>query len=191
MGIPTPAIPSFTDGTVVHQADLNALAANLTNLYNYNQGAFNTQRPCCLAYQTVSQTVSSSTDTIVNFGAASPNVGGMWVSGASTQITIQIGGIYWVFGQTRCPTITGATFPANFMVANILANGATVANAVAANLVPISTSGGGSTAHAGTIISLAANATLFLDVFTNGFGTSLQTNFGSSFLGAVYLGSST
>lgn len=187
MPAPTPAIPSFTDGSVVHQADLNALASNLTNLFNENQGGFNTQRPCVIAQQTVAQTVNNATDTLVSFNSANVNTNNMWVAGNPTQLTIQTAGIYWVFSQVRWPTI-GAPALTTVCASNILANGTSTANTIASNLLPFVNSGAGCGTQAGVIANLVANATLYLDVWqSSGAVQTLQTNFGSSFMGAIFL----
>ena len=186
MAVPTPAIPSFTDGTVVHQADLNALASNLTNLYAYNQGGFFTQRPTCLVKATTGQSIAVTTDVLVNFGSAVINNDNMWTASVANQITIQHAGIYLLFGQAKYPALAGATL--NFgLAANLLVNGTAVpTNVVAFNLAPmINVTSAQSVA---TMASLAVNATVYLDVWHNaGAAVTLGTDRGSSFLGAVFL----
>lgn len=191
MGTPSPAIPSFTDGLVVHQADLNALASNLTNLYNYNQGGFRTQRPAVIAQATSTQSISPSTGTLVTFGTATVNTDNMWVGGSATQITINTAGIYWLFGQCRWPAISGATL-ANGLVANIQVNGLNPSDIVATQSLPMINSTPGATNQVGVIANLAAGAVAYLDVFQNAVGSiTLQTDRGGSFLGAIFLTPST
>lgn len=183
MGIPSPTIPSFVDGSVVHQADLNALANNLTNLYNYNQGGFRTQRDCVLATQTVGQVITNNAATTVSFNSASPSTNNMWVAGTASQITIQTAGIYWLFCQLRWPSVASQTL-GNICVVNLLINGGIVATSV---LPPVSV-GAGTTNSCGTIANLAAGASVRIDAYQfTGASQTLATDFGGSFIGAVYL----
>jgi len=192
VAIPTPVIPSFTDGTVVHQADLNALASNLTNLYNYNQGAFNSQRPACMAVQTVTQGVANSTATLVNFNSAPVNVGNMWVGSQPTQITIQIAGIYYLFGQVRYPADASGTLGI-VCRGNIMINGTNPAtNSVSNTDVPFPTVGNGPTAAAWFVSNLAAGAVVYLDTLHNaGAGINTSLLYGGSFLSAFFVAAPT
>lgn len=187
MGVPTPVVPTFTDGVVVHQADLNALGTNLTNLYNYLNAGFTTQKPCVIVAATSSQSIAASTDTLVTFQAAAVNTNNMWVAGSPTQITIQKAGIYWVFAQTHWPLVSGATL-SNALVANLMVNGTTVpTNVVACQTLPMVNAGPGSGHQVGCLVNLAAGSTVFLDVWHNALGSiSLQTDRGSTFFGAIF-----
>lgn len=187
MGVPSPAIPSFTDGSLLHATSLNALASNLTNLYNYNQGGFATQRPCVIARQTSTQTITGSTDTLITFQSAAINVGTMWTASQPTQITIQIAGVYWVFGQIRWPPTSGATL-ANFYQSNIFANGTSTSNTIAMNQAAATSGGSGPSNQVGTIVNLTAGATLYLDGYAAVTpNATTRTDFGGCFLGAVFL----
>ena len=192
MATPTPAIPSFTDGNVLSASQLNALGSNITNLYNYNQGGFNTQRPCVIAIQTTSQNINSATDTLVSFNSAPVNTNNMWVASQATQITIQTAGIYWIFTQVRWPVISGPAF--NIAGAcNIYKNGTnpptnTIATSVSLLLGNASPVSGGTVNTAGIITNLAVGDVLYLDVWQNCGGTlGLGTSFGGTYLGAIFL----
>jgi hypothetical protein len=193
MAVPSPTVPSFVDGSIVHQAGLNALGQNITNLWNAINGGFNTQKPSVIAQQTTGQPINGNTDTLINFQAAPINVGAMWVASVPNQITIQEAGEYWVFAQLRWPIVAGATFPTNFGQANLLANGTSPgSNTIAMDETGYLTGGSGSANQVGTIINLSAGATLYLDAFGAYSGAvTLPTNFGGTFLGAVYLNPST
>jgi hypothetical protein len=186
MPTPSPAIPSFVDGTVVHQADLNALASNLTNLYAYNQAGFFTQRPSVLVKATSGQTVANNTHTIVAFQSSLINTDNMWTASLPNQFTIQHAGMYWVFGQVRWPASA-----ANLIQTNIMVNGTAVpANiAVTATLPAVNGSAGGH--HVAWMANLAVGATLYLDGFQNSGGTvTLDTFVGGSTFGAFFVTSS-
>lgn len=192
VGVPSPVIPSFTDGTVVHQADLNALASNLTNLYSYNQGAFNTQRPACMAVQTVVQAVTNSIATLVTFNSAPVNVGNMWVASQPAQITIQVAGIYYLFGQVRYAANAGATLGI-VSRGNIMINGTTPGtNSVSNTDVPFMTAGNGPTSAAWFVSNLAVGATVYLDTLHNTGGTiNTSLLYGGSFLSAFFIAAPT
>lgn len=99
MTTPSPAIPSFTDGAIVHQSPLNALASNLTNLYNYALGGFETAPPFCIANQTSTQNVGNANYIPVSFNTTLINVSNMWVASQPSQLTIQVAGTYILWGQ--------------------------------------------------------------------------------------------
>jgi hypothetical protein len=193
MPAPTPAIPSFTDGQLLAAAPLNALASNIQNLYNYNQSGFKTQRDCVIAVQNTPQTLNGNVDTLVTFNTTTVNTNNMWIPSQPTQLTVQVAGIYWIFGQIRWPVIASATFPANWGQANLLQNGTNPnTNTISMNVVPFTTVPSGSASQVGCIANLAAGATLYLDAYPVWTGSAaLQTSFGSSYLGAVFLTPST
>lgn len=191
MAVPAPAIPTFTDGMVVHATDLNALASNLTNLYNYNQAGFQSQRPAVIAKQTTAQSINNTTDTLINFQATDVNTDNMWTASVANQLTIQHAGIYWCFSQVRWPTIPSPALT-TVVASNILANGTTVGNTIASNLLPFVNSGAGCGTQAGVIANLAAGATLYLDVWqSSGAAQSIKSDFGGTFMGAIFLTPST
>lgn len=185
MTAPTPAIPSFVDGMVVHQGDLNALAANLTNLYAYNQGGFRTQRPAVLVRQTTPQPVPNTTDTVANFQSEVIDTNNMWVSSVPGQITIQTPGIYFVFAQTRFPNPGGATL-GTIASGTLFANGQ--GNRIGGSDGPFMSAGSGPKLFCGVLQSFAAGAILGLNLWQSSGGTvNTATDFGSTFLGAVFL----
>jgi len=191
MAIPTPAIPSFTDGTIVHATDLNALASNLTNLYNYEQARFNSQRPCVIAKQTTGQAISNATDTLVNFQTATVNTDNMWTASAPNVLTVQHAGIYFVFSQARYPSV-GANALNQVLTASLLANGTSFAANAIATMGIIPPSVGSGTGPCFTVINLAAGATLYLNLWqSTGGSVTLGTDGGATYLGAIFLTSST
>ena len=191
MATPTPTIPTFTDGTIVHATDLNALASNLTNLYNYNQASFNSQRPAVSAVQTSGQSITNSADTLITFNSAALNTDNMWVSSVANQLTIQHAGIYLLMAQVRFPSVAGGNF-AWIQSASILVNGTSFANAIVTNAIVAPAGGAGPGVPCSQIVNLAAGATVYLNAFqSTGGAQTLATNAGGSFLAAVFLTSST
>lgn len=127
MTAPTPAIPSFVDGTVVHQTDLNALASNLTNIYSYLLGGFRTQPPIAVIQQNNAQTIASgASGAAFVLDTAVLNTNNMWTPSVPSQITIQTAGTYLVLfhvewgaaftGYRFCGvTLNGTTIPTNYL----------------------------------------------------------------------------
>lgn len=180
---------------MVHQGDLNALAQNLTNLYGYNQGGFNTQRPISLTQQTVAQTIPTSTDTLLTFNTATINTNNMWVASQPTQLTIQVAGIYLLFAQTFWPgnrAVSGAT---PWVTMDILVNG-TSGTAISHTGCGVISSSTAATPGAGLFSMVAANlasgGTVFLSCNQNyGASVPLATSRGGAYLGAVYISNAT
>lgn len=192
MGVPTPAIPTFTDGQIVHATDLNALASNLTNLYNYNQSGFVTQRPCVIVQQTTGQSIPNNTDTVVNFQSATINTDNMWTASTPGQLTIQHAGIYLLNGQVFYQAIGSPTLNTN-AGGYICVNGTTsVTNAVGAGGANAGQGAAGPTANIAALVNLAVNATVYLEAtHTYGSSTTLRTNYGGSWLSAIFITPST
>lgn len=192
MGIPTPTIPSFTDGMIVHATDLNALASNLTNLYLYNNAGFTTQKPCAIVKQTSGQSIPNNADTVVNFQSAVINTDNMWTASTPGQLTIQHAGIYLLNGQVFYTAIGSPTLATN-MGGYICVNGTTSStNAVGAGGTNAGQGAAGPTANMAALVNLAAGATVFLEATqTTGSSQTLRTTFGGSWLAAVFITPST
>jgi hypothetical protein len=194
MAVPTPIIPTFTDGMIVHSTDLNALASNITNLYTYNQTGFQSQKPAVIATQTTGQNVATGADTLVTFQAASINTDNMFTASVPDHITIQHAGIYLIIGTVPYPTLAGTATPTMGMTANIWVNGTTPSNAVVGADIPAINSGGGAgpTPVAVTLQNLAVGATVYLDAYQTSGGTqTLRTSpYGASLM-AMFLTPST
>lgn len=190
MATPTPTIPTFTDGTVVHATDLNALASNLTNLYNYNQASFTSQRPVVIAKQTTGQIITT-TDTTVNFQTASVNTDNMWTASVPTQITVQHAGIYYVWCTVTWPLLATGTFN-DHGLSYICVNAASATNAITSSGNLFAQGGGNSAAGCSAVVNLAAGATIFLlgNAQHTG-GVTLTTTVGGTTLGAMYMTSAT
>lgn len=191
MAVPTPAIPSFTDGLVVNAAALNALAANLTNLYNYNQGGFSTQRPAVIAVQTTGQVITSSTDTQITFNSAPINTNNMWTASQNNKFTIQTGGIYVVFGLIPYGNNASSTISI-VGTANLWVNGTSPSNAVAGNDQQFVNAGLGISPSFTYIGNFAAGTVLYLDAWhTSSPSTTLRVSPYGAIMAAVFLTPST
>lgn len=99
VGVPYPSIPTFTDGLLVHQQDLNGLAQHTTDLYTQNVGGFYTAPPLCTVRKTSGQSIPYNTDTQIVWDVADLNATGMWSSSAPGVITAQVAGTYFVYTQ--------------------------------------------------------------------------------------------
>lgn len=192
MATPTPAIPAFTDGTVVHATDLNAISSNLTNLYTYGQASFNSQKPCALVRQTSTQAIANNTNVQMNFQAVSVNTDNMWTASNPGQLQVQKAGIYLIQGQAFFSLVAGMT-TGQTGGCYLCVNGTTPAtNAVAAGASNMSTQNCGPTGNVSALVNLAVGATIFLvAVQTSGASNNTLTTFGGSYLSAIYQTSST
>lgn len=99
MTTPTPPIPTFTDGVPLHANALNALGSNITNLYNDALGGFVTAPAFCIANQTTTQSVATSTYTSITFNTTLINNSTMWVASQPGQLTVNVAGTYLVWAQ--------------------------------------------------------------------------------------------
>jgi hypothetical protein len=167
---PTPAIPTFVDGLITHQTDLNSLVANINNLYLTDLGAFRTTNPCCAVRVTGTHSVPNSTEVQIPWDVADINNDAMWSASSPTILTINTAGVYLV--QVTLGVVTGS---AQQIAARILVNGtfpptdAQVTSSmlgfknIASSMVPL---------EAGSVI----NATIF---HTVGSTVNLDTTKGS------------
>lgn len=173
MTAPSPAIPSFADGTALHANPLNALAANLTNLYNFTLGGFLNAPNFCITNQTIAQSLANTpTLTVLTFQSTVVNNGNMWTASQPTQLTIQTAGTYLLVGKVRY----GAAAAGTFRFAEIMINGtSSPGNVVADSVAPPGSAGSGSAATAVIAYKLAAGATVFLGALQDS-GAALNSN---------------
>ena len=172
MTAPTPAIPTFTDGTIVHQAALNALGSNLTNLYSFCLGAFVNSPAFCITNQTSAQPIPNTTTTVVNFSSTVINTNNMWVASQPGQLTVQTAGTYLLIGKVRYGAAAGGTF----RFAEVLINGtSSPGNVVADAVAPPGSAGSGSAATASIAYRLSVGSTIYLAALHDA-GASLNTN---------------
>lgn len=95
---------NFTDGVVVHQADLNNLSTNLDSLCQITTGKTAASgvstKPIVRVGLNANQSIPDSTITVVSWNAASTNTDNMWVASQPTQLTVQTAGWYQILMQT-------------------------------------------------------------------------------------------
>lgn len=122
-----PALPTFLDGSLVHQSDLNALSANLRYLTAYVLGGDTTAKPLTLLRQTTGQGFPTGVATVVNWDTADKNTDGAWSASAPNVVYVQTAGFYRITYQ--------GGYPANSSANNqlfILVNGTDIVNNAAA-----------------------------------------------------------
>ena len=183
-----PALPTFTDGLVVHQADLNALVSNINVLAANTSGKLQAAqylRPLTTVKTTANQNVTTGTTTLVSWGSASINTDNMWTGSAPTQMTVQTAGVYFL--TMFCLFNNGLTTSNNSSEARIMVNG----TSPSANTVACETSSiynGGWFVAANCVVSLAAGATIYFAVAQASGSTGvLGTGFGGCQASAVFL----
>lgn len=181
-------MPTFTTGAIVHQYQLNLLAAGITNLSLLLNGVPPTRSyiPAVAVNLTGSQSIPNNTDTTVTWAAAGVNNDTMWASGAADHLLIQTGGVYVAVARPHF-----ASNPTGTRACHIMLNGTSIiANSVAvaaSNAVGVS---------ADTIFTamtppmrLAPGATLYLSVFQNSGGAlNLLTSLSGTMLSAIRMG---
>ena len=89
------ALPTFRDGVVSAAADLNALVANVQNIYTVGMGgtSYTTKKPhLILRVTSTTRAVANSTDTTVTWDVADVNTDSMWSSGSV--VTVNTAGTY-------------------------------------------------------------------------------------------------
>lgn len=95
-----PDIPTFRDGVMTHDVDLNALVANINNLYATAMGGvdYTSTRPeLALRVTNSNRTCNRLVDQLVVWDVADKNTDNMWVSGST--ITVQTTGTYRLNAQ--------------------------------------------------------------------------------------------
>lgn len=181
MTTPTPAIPTFTDGVVVHANALNALGSNISNLYTYALGSFSTAPPFCIANQTSTQSIGNANYTTINYNTTIVNVSTMWVASVPGTFTVTVAGTYLMWGQ-----VIWSGNAAGYRGSQILVNGSSLTGQNIAN-----NSGGFVTCQALGLYKLAVGATIVQQGWQN-TGGSLSTSTGgllNSSLAALWLSS--
>lgn len=96
VAVPIPAVPTFTDGLLVHQGDLNSLPQNLLNLYSYNLGGFRTTNPACAVRVTAAQSIPNAVETQISWDVADVNNDNMWSAGNPNALQVNTGGVYMI-----------------------------------------------------------------------------------------------
>lgn len=185
-----PALPSFVDGTVVHQADLNSLVSNINVMAVATAGktqAAQYARPECAVHLSVTQTITSGTVTLVTYGVADLNTDNMWTASVPNQMTVQTAGVYLLTHSAIFAS--GLTSSGNTSEARIMVNGTTPStNTVACGTTSIYNGGWFVTCTA--IAKLAVNATIFFSVLqSSGSSTTIGSGFGGCHAYAIYLSS--
>lgn len=177
MTTPSPLLTTFGDGQIVHQTQLNAFVANLNTLYRANEGGFRTAPPLCTVRVTVGQSIPSTTDTLVTWGAADLNPDSMWSAGTPTVVTIPVTGTYFLYSQL-------ATSGTNSQLAvRIMVNGL---DPQTNSLTTASCAG--TRCGVSAIAPLSAGSVVGVSCYqTNGAPATLQTTLGGCRLAVVYL----
>lgn len=91
-------MPTFTDGTVVHQGDLNLLSTGINNLSTYSLGAVPPRAyiPTLKLRKNAQQSIPTNANTNVSWDTIDVNNDSMFTLSAPTVITIQTAGSYIV-----------------------------------------------------------------------------------------------
>jgi hypothetical protein len=131
---PTPALPSFVDGTAPSAGDLNALTTNINNLYGYGQGGFRTLRPMVVLRTTRSRTLPNNADTVMQWDVDDVDTDDMWTGIVSEVVSINTAGVYRVGLQVAADANPGSK---TLLAGRILLNGTSgSADAISSSFAP-------------------------------------------------------
>jgi hypothetical protein len=182
---PTPAIPTFTDGLIVTQTNLNGLGTNLKNLYSYLMGGFRTFKPICSVTTTADQSVTTSADGVISWDKDSIDTDNMWVATGKDHMTINTAGLY----QLQLQVHWGTDNATNLRAAKILVNGTNpTTNAVAADAVPAFTIGEGPVNNCSALVALNAGSSIYANRFQDSGATiPVKTVFGGCHMSAEWI----
>lgn len=164
-----PALPTFLDGGLVHQGDLNALSANLTYLNAYVLGGLTTVKPLTLLRQVTGQNFVTGVATVINWDTADKNTDGAWSFSADpATVYVQTAGFYRITYQG------GHASTASASQLFILVNGTDIVNNGLAN-----TSWNGNLGNVEITYQLASGASLQAALIqTTGSTKTSSTSFG-------------
>jgi hypothetical protein len=190
---PTPALPAFSDGEVTSAAQLNAIAANATNLYAYLQGGFRIRRPMA-AVRVVKENreILTNTDTRIGWDASDIDTDNMWTGVTSEPLSVHTAGWYRVGFLASLQAVAG---PATSIIAAriaVLQNGGGARNistqAIAVGYGP-GLNGLDAKTNCSAVVQLASGDQLdFWVTHTLGVTTSLANNRGGTRAYALWLG---
>lgn len=182
---PTPAIPTFVDGATTIVSPLNDLTASFTNLYNYTQGGFRTEKPLCVVYRLKSEGgPRPSVDNLVNWDSVYANTDFMFTASANDTLTVHTPGWYRLSLQVHFDAT-----PAGLRACKIMVNGsAPGTNSVATDArIPV-TSSEGTVVFCSALVGLAAGSTILANCYQSSGGASMViTTFSASFLSAEWI----
>jgi hypothetical protein len=94
-----PAIPTFLDGDLVHQGDLNALAANVTYLLGGTGGSDATAKPLTVLRALTPNICTSGAAITCLWDTADSNNDGAWSPSDPTSVYVQTEGYYRINAQ--------------------------------------------------------------------------------------------
>lgn len=178
MTAPYPAVPTFTDGALVQQYQLNGLAQHINDLYIRNLGAFRTTVPVCTLRLTSTQSIAYNTDArVASWDVADINTDNMWSSANPSYMVVNTAGIYVVFAQI----VTQGT--ATNLGVRVVVNGFDYINDAVGSYEAVALAG-----HAQAVVYLPAGSVVSTWVFqTNKNPGVLDTAHGSCRMGAFRL----
>jgi hypothetical protein len=163
-----PEIPTFVDGVLVHQTDLNALGANLRYLVRYMMGGHTDHKPLTVLRAVTPNSFPNNVATVITWDTADQNTDSAWDASDPTTVYVQTAGIYRIYFQCG----TTATFSQVHLY--LLVNGVDIIN----NSVALTECNGNLT-NVEITVQLAAGASIQLAYqHASGATRSSATTFG-------------
>lgn len=169
-------VTTFTDGVVVHQADLNNLSTNITTLCQQTTGKTAAQgassKPLAQVDMNAVQSIPNATVTLVSWNLASTQITDtVWVASAPTQLTIVTAG--WYAMDLQVCWDNGAT---TNRVIGMMVNGTTPSANSVSEINYIGTTTTVFKHRATAYAHLSAGATIYAYVSQSSGGGSLNIN---------------
>lgn len=182
-------MPRQTAFTPVSSDDLlNVFAAEIERVVGAVFGDLtNTARPLVAVRRTSTQSLTTSTDTVVVWQSFDIDNDGMWDAGTPDRLTVRTAGLWLFVSQERFVAINTTGLRAG----KIMKNGTAVStNSFASgSQAGIAVSEGNTLQITGKPQPFVVGDTIYLNAFQSSGGSlNLGTDFGSTWLAGVYLG---
>lgn len=181
-------MPTFTDGSVVHQAGLNGLSTGINNLNTVVTGAVAPRAyvPIARLRRVNAQTFPNAINTLVQWDTVDVNNDNMFTLVSPTQVLVQTAGSYaldvefgWTANSAGGRVLWGCkngTSPTNYVATDEQAAGST-----ASGIYP---TGRGNTLHIATVLPNCVVGDLFSVMVYQNSGGGLANANGGTFVPA-------
>lgn len=178
--MPLATLPTFRDGVLTTAANLNALSANVANLYTVAAGGATLRKPSCVVRVTGTIALATGADVVITWGTADVDNDLMYNSGTPTFLTVNTAGVW------KLDLITGTNGAyGDSLSTHLMVNGTTASTNGVGFTKDFKSFRGRTTAT----LSLAVGATIYGSVGqSSGSSKNAATGTAGCRLEAVYVG---
>jgi hypothetical protein len=186
---PYPALPTFTDGTALTDASLNALSSNLGNLYTQTQSGFRTVKPMCVVYADLDPAFApaSGVNELMPWDTVFQNTDAMFVTSQNTLFTVYSPGWYRISLQIHFDTVATGIRACKILINGTDPNG----NAVSADARNPVTDGEGTVLFCSALVDCPKDTQIRANLYQDNTGddvvSSTVTDFSGSFMSAEWI----